>query len=66
MCAVTREVLPESQLIRFVAAPDGSLVPDLRAKLPGRGIWIGASRERVQQALKKPNVSDDDATCFGI
>ncbi len=53
MCAVTRAVLPESDLIRFVAAPDGSVVADLKAKLPGRGIWIGAERKLVAEAVKR-------------
>jgi predicted RNA-binding protein YlxR (DUF448 family) len=53
MCAVTRDVLPESALIRFVVAPDGSLVADLKAKLPGRGIWVGAERGRVAEAVKR-------------
>jgi predicted RNA-binding protein YlxR (DUF448 family) len=53
MCAVTRAVLPESALIRFVAAPDGSVVPDLKAKLPGRGAWVGAARKLVAEAVKR-------------
>lgn len=53
MCAVTRAVLPESALIRFVAAPDGSVVPDLKAKLPGRGAWVGAERKLVAEAVKR-------------
>ena len=53
MCAVTREVRPEAELIRFVAAPDGRLVPDLKARLPGRGIWVGAMRATVDEALKR-------------
>lgn len=53
MCAVTRDVLPESALIRFVAAPDGSLVADLKAKLPGRGIWVGAERKRITEAVRR-------------
>jgi predicted RNA-binding protein YlxR (DUF448 family) len=53
MCAVTRAVLPESELIRFVAAPDGSVVADLRAKLPGRGIWVGAKRRLIEEAVKR-------------
>jgi len=53
MCAVTRAVLPESALIRFVAAPDGSVVPDLKAKLPGRGAWVGAERSLVAEAVKR-------------
>ncbi len=41
-CIVTGEVLPESQLIRFVADPEGRIVPDVAADLPGRGIWVSA------------------------
>jgi uncharacterized protein len=52
-CAVTRRVLPESDLIRFVAAPDGSVVPDLKAKLPGRGIWVSLDRPLVAEAAKR-------------
>ena len=43
-CIVTRERLPKEQLIRFVVGPDKTLVPDLTATLPGRGIWLSASR----------------------
>src|SRR4051812_19959350 len=53
MCAVTRAVLPEAELIRFVAAPDGSIVADLKARLPGRGVWVGAERNRVAEAVKR-------------
>ena len=53
MCAVTRDVLSEPDLIRFVAAPDGSVVADLRAKLPGRGIWVGLDRGRVAEAVRR-------------
>ena len=53
MCVVTRAVLPESELIRFVAAPDGALVADLKAKLPGRGVWVGAERKRIAEAVKR-------------
>ena len=40
MCIVTREVRPIADLIRFVAGPDGELVPDIKARLPGRGVWV--------------------------
>ncbi|NEX94261.1 RNA-binding protein [Caulobacter sp. 17J65-9] len=49
----TGEVMPEERLIRFAAAPDGSVVPDLARKLPGRGMWVEASREAVDAAVKK-------------
>lgn len=51
-CAVTREVRPADALIRFVRAPDGLIVPDLAHKLPGRGVWISATREMVDKAIR--------------
>jgi predicted RNA-binding protein YlxR (DUF448 family) len=50
---VTGEVMPEHRLIRFVAAPDGEVVPDVAAKLPGRGIWVEASRKAIAIAAEK-------------
>lgn len=50
---VTRQVLDESRLIRFVPAPDGSVAPDLARKLPGRGLWVEASRASIETAVKK-------------
>jgi predicted RNA-binding protein YlxR (DUF448 family) len=52
-CIVTGEALPESQLIRFVADPEGRIVPDVAAVLPGRGIWVAASREILERAVTK-------------
>lgn len=40
-------------MLRFVASPDGLIVPDLAAKLPGRGIWLSASRDVVDSARAK-------------
>src|SRR4051812_48190689 len=53
MCAVTRAVRPIDELIRFVVAPAGEVIPDLKRKLPGRGMWISASREAVSQAVRR-------------
>jgi predicted RNA-binding protein YlxR (DUF448 family) len=52
-CIVSGEVLPEGRLLRFVAAPDGQIVPDIEAKLPGRGLWVRAERKAVEQAAAK-------------
>ncbi len=52
-CIVTNEVLPEAQLIRFVADPDANIVPDIAAKLPGRGLWVRADREAISKAVTK-------------
>lgn len=53
MCALTRQVKPVDELIRFVVAPDGAVVPDLKRKLPGRGLWITASQAAVAEATKR-------------
>ncbi|MFC3629056.1 RNA-binding protein [Paracoccus angustae] len=52
-CIVTGEVQPKRGLIRFVAGPDGSVVPDLAEKLPGRGIWVAADRAAIDKAAAK-------------
>ena len=52
-CIVTGEIMPDSRLIRFVAAPDGQVVPDVAAKLPGRGLWVTATRAAIAQAVEK-------------
>lgn len=54
---VSGEVMPEERLVRFVAGPDGAVVPDLARKLPGRGLWVAATREAVDQAAKKGGFS---------
>lgn len=41
-CMLTRERLPKEKMIRFVVGPDRAIVPDLSARLPGRGIWLSA------------------------
>jgi predicted RNA-binding protein YlxR (DUF448 family) len=53
MCIVTRKVMDEAQLIRFVRGPDGAVVPDINRKLPGRGVWVSLSRARVAEAVKR-------------
>ena len=50
---VTHQVMDESRLIRFVAAPDGTVAPDLARKLPGRGLWVAADRVSIETAAKK-------------
>jgi len=57
MCAVSREVRPISELIRFVIGPMGEVVPDIKRKLPGRGLWITASRQAVAEAVRRHHFS---------
>ena len=53
LCALTREVKPLVDLIRFVAGPDGAIVPDIKRKLPGRGVWVTAWRASIDEAVKR-------------
>lgn len=52
-CAVSRQVKPLEELIRFVAAPDGTVVPDPRRRLPGRGVSVTATAAMVAEAVKR-------------
>ncbi len=52
-CIVTGEIMPDNGLIRFALAPDGQVVPDVAAKLPGRGLWVTATRAAINQAVEK-------------
>jgi predicted RNA-binding protein YlxR (DUF448 family) len=57
MCAVSREQRPVDELIRFVVSPQGEVMADIKRKLPGRGMWISASRERVAEAVRRHQFS---------
>ncbi|MBA3810281.1 MAG: RNA-binding protein [Caulobacteraceae bacterium] len=50
---VSGEVMAEARLIRFVAGPDLSVIPDIARKLPGRGLWVAADRASVGAAARK-------------
>ena len=52
-CIVSGDVLPKDALIRFVIGPDGCVVPDLDAKLPGRGLWLRPERDIIRAACAK-------------
>jgi predicted RNA-binding protein YlxR (DUF448 family) len=54
---VSGRVMDEARLIRFVAGPDGVVVPDLARKLPGRGLWVAADRASVETAARKGGFS---------
>lgn len=57
MCAVSREVRPIDELIRFVVTPQSEVIADLKRKLPGRGLWISASRRTVAEAVRRHQFS---------
>jgi hypothetical protein len=53
LCIATRHVRPVGELIRFVVGPEGAVVPDLKRRLPGRGVWITARRHLVEEAVRR-------------
>src|ERR1700681_1063815 len=53
MCVATRTVRPVDDMIRFVIGPDGEAVPDLKRKLPGRGVWVTATQDALSDAVKR-------------
>jgi predicted RNA-binding protein YlxR (DUF448 family) len=53
LCAVTRARKPPEELVRFVAGPDAVIVPDLARRLPGRGVWVDATRDVVAAAVRQ-------------
>ena len=53
LCVATRRVKPVTELIRFVVGPDGRVVPDLKRKLPGRGVWVTGTREALIEAIRR-------------
>jgi predicted RNA-binding protein YlxR (DUF448 family) len=52
-CVATGTVRPVDEMIRFVVAPDGRPVADLKRRLPGRGIWVTATRAALRTAVAR-------------
>lgn len=52
-CIVTGEVRERDGLLRFVVGPDGAVVPDIEARLPGRGLWLTPRRHILERAMAK-------------
>jgi len=53
LCVLTGQVMPVDDLLRFVVGPDGSVVPDLKRRLPGRGLWLTATRQALAEAVRR-------------
>jgi len=52
-CIVKRQTAERGDLLRFVLDPsDNLVVPDLKEKLPGRGVWVTCARKNVEDAVK--------------
>ena len=65
-CIATGEVRQIADLVRFVVGPDGAIVPDVAGDLPGRGLWLSASRDVVGRARTKGLFSRAARTCVTV
>ena len=63
-CILAREEAPRDGLIRLVLSPDGEVLPDIRAKAPGRGAWIGVDRAELEAAQAKGKLRGALARAF--
>src|SRR5262245_48798956 len=52
-CILTRRTAPREELIRLALGPDGQVAPDVRARAPGRGAWIGVGLQELDEANAK-------------
>lgn len=52
-CILSRRTAPREELIRLALGPDGQVAPDIRARAPGRGAWIGVGRQALDEANAK-------------
>lgn len=63
-CILTRTEAPQERLVRLALSPDGAVLPDVRAKAPGRGAWIGVDRETLEAAQAKGKLRGALARAF--
>ena len=52
-CILSRRTAPKEELIRLALSPDGIVAPDVRARAPGRGAWVGVARAELDAANAK-------------
>jgi predicted RNA-binding protein YlxR (DUF448 family) len=63
-CILSGDREPRGALIRLVLAPDGQVLPDVRAKAPGRGAWIGVGKDELEAAIAKGKLRGALARAF--
>lgn len=63
-CIISGDHASPGDLIRLALAPDGMILPDLRAKAPGRGAWIGVDRSTLETAIAKGKLKSALARAF--
>jgi len=64
ICILSRRTADKAELIRLVLGPDGQVHPDVRAKAPGRGAWVGVPRSELETGLAKGKLKAALARAF--
>lgn len=63
-CVLSRRTAPKATLIRLALSPDGAVAPDVRARAPGRGAYIGVGRADLDAAIAKGKLKSALARAF--
>jgi predicted RNA-binding protein YlxR (DUF448 family) len=63
-CVLSRLCRPKDELIRLALSPDGEVAPDVRARAPGRGAYVGVSRAELDAANAKGKLKGALARAF--
>ncbi|CAM8640325.1 MULTISPECIES: DUF448 domain-containing protein [Sphingobium] len=63
-CILSGDRADPETLVRLAVGPEGQVLPDIRAKAPGRGAWIGVSRAELETALAKGKLKGALARAF--
>jgi predicted RNA-binding protein YlxR (DUF448 family) len=63
-CIVSRRTAERDDLIRLALSPDGEVAPDVRARAPGRGAWIGVNKAALEEARSKGKLNGALARAF--
>ena len=63
-CILAGESSPREGLIRLAVSPSGLVLPDVQAKAPGRGAWIGVTRAELEDAIAKGRLKAALARAF--
>ena len=63
-CILSGERTDPEQLIRLAISPDGDVLPDVRARAPGRGAWLGTDRATLERALDNGRLKGALARAF--
>jgi uncharacterized protein len=63
-CILSRRTAPREELIRLALGPDGGVAPDVRARAPGRGAWIGVGRAQLDEANSKSRLKSALSRAF--